>query len=54
MSYYRERIECHEHERKNWYRTLDALRIPQEYVHKIEWESKKRGEEILELERMLK
>ena len=54
MNYYRDRIESHEHERKNWYDTLDKLRIPQEYVHKIEWEAKKRGDEIIQLEKMLK
>jgi len=54
MNYYRDRIESHEHERRHWYQTLDKLRLPQDYVHKLDWEIKKRNEEISEMNRVLK
>jgi hypothetical protein len=53
MDYYRERIDSNEHERRHWYETLDKLRIPQEYVHKLDWEVKKRSDENTELNRVL-
>ena len=53
MAYYRSRIESHEDERRHWYGTLDKLRVPQEYCHKLDWEIKRRNEEITELNRVL-
>jgi len=53
VNYYRDRVESNEHEWWNWYSTLDQLWIPQEYVHKLDWEIKKRTDETTELNRVL-
>lgn len=53
VNYYRDRVESNEHERRHWYSQLDQLRIPQEYVHKLDWEIKKRTDETTELNRVL-
>mmetsp|Transcript_31982 Transcript_31982/g.28343 ORF Transcript_31982/g.28343 Transcript_31982/m.28343 type:complete len:246 (-) Transcript_31982:433-1170(-) len=54
LNYYRERIENNEEERRKWYETLDKIRIPQEYDHRLRWEHKKRTEELQELENAVK
>ncbi|CDW87267.1 UNKNOWN [Stylonychia lemnae] len=53
LNYYRERVEAFEKDRIQWYQKLENIRIKQEFVHKVEWELKKRQDEKAELERAL-
>ena len=53
VNYYRDRVDANEHERKHWYKVIDQIRIPQEYVHRLDWEIKKRVDETTELNRVL-
>lgn len=53
VNYYRDWVESNEHERWHWYSTINSLWIPQEYVHKLDWEIKKRIDETSELTRVL-
>lgn len=53
VNYYKDRVESNEHERRHWYQTLDKIWIPQEYVHRLDWEIKKRIDETNELNRVL-
>ena len=53
MSYYRERINGFDLERKEWLEKLEELRYKQQEKHKSEWELKKRKNEIAELQKSL-
>jgi coiled-coil domain-containing protein 77 len=53
VDYYRMRVENFEKERLGWLERLEGLRIHGEEFHKLEWETKRRTEEILELQNAL-
>ena len=53
MEYYRKRVDEVQKEREDWFEQLEKLRISQEDFHKIEWELKKRNEEIADLQKTL-
>lgn len=53
LAYYRSRIESFEEERREWLQKMEEIREKQALRHKIEWELKKRREEISELQRTL-
>jgi len=54
LDFYRHRIEAVEKERVEWLGRLEAIRLSQEENHKLEWELKKRTEEVSELQDALK
>lgn len=53
LEYYRKRVDEMQKERENWFEQLEKLRISQEDYHKLEWELKKKDEEIAELQQTL-
>lgn len=53
LAYYRERIDAIQKERDEWFERLETLRISQEDYHRQEWETKKRNEEVAELQKSL-
>lgn len=53
LAYYRGRVESFEKDRVQWYQKLEHIRVKHDYVHKIEWELKKRQDEKAELERAM-
>ena len=54
VDYYRHRVEAFEKERTEWLEKLEGIRISQEESHKLQWELKKRTEEVAELQNSLK
>jgi len=54
VDYYRHRVEAFEKERIEWLERLETIRISQEDNHKLEWELKKRTEEVIDLQNSLK
>jgi len=54
LDYYRQRVENFEKERVEWLQRLEAIRLSQEDNHKLEWELKKRTEEVMDLQDALK
>lgn len=54
VDYYRQRIENIEAERVEFLKRLEGIRISQEEFHKMEWELKKRNEEVAELQDAVK
>ena len=54
LDYYRHRVEAFEKERIEWLERLEAIRLSQEDNHKLEWELKKRTDEVIELQDALK
>jgi hypothetical protein len=53
VDYYRMRVEGFEKERIEWLERLEGLRLTQEESHKMEWELRRRTDEILELQNTL-
>jgi hypothetical protein len=53
VDYYRMRVEGFDKERLEWLERLDGLRLTQEESHKMEWELRRRTDEILELQNCL-
>jgi len=50
LDYYRHRVELVEKERVEFLAKIEAIKIDVEEKHKLEWELKKRTEEISELQ----
>jgi coiled-coil domain-containing protein 77 len=53
LDYYRLRVEGFEKERVEWMERLEGLRLSQEEHHRLEWELRRRTEEIIELQNAL-
>jgi len=53
VDYYRMRVEGFEKERIEWLERLEGLKLTQEESHKMEWELRRRTDEILELQNTL-
>ena len=53
LDYYRLRLEGFENERVEWMERLEGLRLSQEEHHRLEWELRRRTEEIIELQNAL-
>eukprot|EP00210_Caulerpa_lentillifera_P000787 g762.t1 len=51
LEYYKSRIESFETERKELLDKIDALKVDQSEMHKLEWENKQRSGEIWELQK---
>jgi len=50
LEYYRKRVDEMQKEREDWFEQLEKLRISQEDYHKLEWELRKKDEEIADLQ----
>lgn len=46
VDYYRQKVESYELQRDIWYKNMEQLRIKSEQKHTVEWELKKRNEEL--------
>jgi hypothetical protein len=53
VDYYRMRVEAFERERVEWLERLEGLRMTQEESHKMEWELRRRNDEVAELQNAL-
>ena len=53
IDYYRLVLDTYEKEKKTYSNLFENLKVKNENLHKIEWETKKREEEIIELKRAL-
>lgn len=53
LSYNRDRLNNFDRERNEWFEKYQKVNISQSELHKIEWELKKRFEEIAELQRII-
>jgi coiled-coil domain-containing protein 77 len=53
LNYYRSRLDQFEKERDEWLEKLEGLRVSQENHHRIQWEVKKRNEEIYTLQQQM-
>ena len=53
IDYYRLVLDTYEKEKKSYSNLFENLKVKNENLHKIEWEIKKREEEIIELKRAL-
>ena len=49
VAYYRNRVDAFESDRQSFYEKMNFIRLKQEYVHRIDWELRKREEEKLSL-----
>ncbi len=53
LSFYRSRLSSFDEERQEWLRSIELIREKQDLRHKLDWELKKRKEEISDLQRTL-
>lgn len=53
LDYYRLKINSFENERRDYLEKLEKLKLTQEEQHNLEWENKKRTEEIIELQNII-
>jgi len=53
LEYYRIRVENFEKERIEFLTRIESIKLSQEDYHKLEWELKRRNEEIVELQNLL-
>lgn len=53
IDYYRLKLESFEKERREYLEKLENLNLSHEEQHKLEWENKKRADEIMELQNVL-
>lgn len=53
LNYYRTRLDQFEKERDEWLEKLEGLRVSQENHHRLQWELKKRNEEIYAMQQQL-
>ena len=49
LSYYRDRVQAHEHDRHLYLQKMEMLRVKQDKAHQIEWELRKRTSEFEEV-----